>query len=110
MKQTCFERAIFFSWYCGIRDCTYCYMSTQPDSKKAVRSKESLLAELILCKKLGWQIGFISGGIGAFSKTKFKNLLKDMFKISGEKFWLNVGALSFEELKEYLPYFVLKFL
>lgn len=79
-------------------------MSTQPDSKKAVRSKESLLAELILCKKLGWEIGFISGGIGAFSKTKFKDLLKDMYKVSGEKFWLNVGALSSQDLKEYLPY------
>ena len=104
MQKTFFERAIFFSWYCSIRDCTYCYMSTQPDSKKAVRSKESLLAELILCKKLGWKIGFISGGVGAFSRTKFKDLLKDMHKISGEKFWLNIGALSLDELKEYLPY------
>jgi len=79
-------------------------MSTQQNSKKAVRSKESLLAELILCKKLGWEIGFISGGIGAFSKTKFKDLLKNMQKVSGEKFWLNVGALDKDELKEYLPY------
>jgi len=104
MKQTWFERAIFFSWYCGIRDCAFCYMSTQPDSKKAVRSKESLLAELMLCKKLGWRIGFISGGVGAFSQTKFKDLLKDMYKVAGEKFWLNVGALSLEELKDYLLY------
>lgn len=104
MKKTHFERAIFFSWYCGIRDCKYCYMSTQLENKKAVRSKESLLAELILCKKLGWEVGFISGGVGAFSKTKFKDLLKDMHKVSGEKFWLNIGALSKEELVEYLPY------
>lgn len=104
MNKTWFERAIFFSWYCGIRDCAYCYMSTQPDSKKAVRSKESLLAELLICKKLGWKIGFISGGVGAFSQTKFKDLLKDMYKVAGEKFWLNVGALSEEELKNYLPY------
>jgi biotin synthase-like enzyme len=79
-------------------------MSTQPDSKKAVRSKESLLAELLLCRKLGWGIGFISGGVGAFSQTRFKDLLKDMHKVAGEKFWLNVGALGLEELKEYLPY------
>jgi len=102
--KTHFERAIFFSWYCGIRDCAFCYMSTQPDSKKAVRSKESLLAELILCKKLGWEIGFISGGVGAFSKARFLDLLKDMHAVAGEKFWLNVGALSKEELEEYLPY------
>jgi biotin synthase-like enzyme len=104
MKKTWFERAIFFSWYCGIRDCTYCYMSTQPAVKKAVRSKESLLAELIICKKLGWEIGFISGGIGAFTNTQFKDLLSDMHKISREKFWLNIGALGEKELKEYLPY------
>ena len=104
MKQTWFERAIFFSWYCRIRDCAYCYMSTQPDSKKAVRSKESLLDELLLCKKLGLRIGFISGGVGAFSQTRFKDLLKDMHKAAGEKLWLNIGALNEEELKNYLPY------
>jgi len=104
MKETWFERAIFFSWYCGIRDCAFCYMSTQPDSKKAIRSKESLLAELLLCKKLGWKIGFISGGVGAFSQTKFKELLEAMYKVAGEKFWLNIGALSEKELKDYLPY------
>jgi biotin synthase-like enzyme len=104
MHKTWFERAIFFSWYCGIRDCAYCYMSTQPDSKKAVRSKESLLAELLLCKKLGWEIGFISGGISAYSQTKFKDLLKDMHRVAGEKFWLNIGALNLEELNDYLPY------
>lgn len=104
LKKTCFERAIFFSWYCGIRDCAYCYMSTQPDSKKAVRSKESLIAELILCKELGWEIGFLSGGVGAFSNAKFKELLEAMHKASGEKFWLNVGALGKADLLEYLPY------
>ena len=40
-------------------------MSTQPENKSAVRSKESLLAELLICKKLGWEIGFVSGGIGS---------------------------------------------
>jgi biotin synthase-like enzyme len=79
-------------------------MSTQPDSKKAVRSKESLIAELILCKKLGWKIGFISGGIGAFSHSRFKEVISDMHKVSGEKFWLNIGALSEKELKDLLPY------
>lgn len=102
--KTWFERAIFFSWYCGIRDCTYCYMSTQPEKKKATRSQSSILAELLICKKLGWKVGFISGGIGAFSKKEFKELLKNMYKISKEKFWLNIGPLDKETLKLYLPY------
>ena len=104
MKTTHFERAIFFSWYCGIRDCAFCYMSTLPENKKAIRSKESLLAELILCKKLGWKIGFITGGINAFTQAGFKEIIKEMHKVSKEKLWLNIGALSKKELKEYLPY------
>ena len=39
-----------------------------------------------------------------FSKTKFKDLLKDMHKVAGEKLWLNVGPLSKEELEDYDPY------
>jgi len=104
MQKTWFERAIFFSWYCGIRDCAYCYMSTQPEKNDAVRSKESLLAELIICKKLGWEIGFISGGIGAFSRAKFRDLLESMHKTAKEKLWINVGALKKEDLQDYLPY------
>jgi biotin synthase-like enzyme len=104
MNKTWFERAIFFSWYCNIRDCAYCYMSTQPDTKGAVRSKESLLAELLICKKLGWEIGFISGGIGAFSQSEFKSLLIAMHKATNEKFWINVGALKKGELEDFLPY------
>lgn len=104
MQKTWFERAIFFSWYCEIRDCAYCYMSTQKGNKEAVRSKESLLAELIICKSLGWEIGFVSGGIGAFSRLRFRELLEAMQKVSGEKFWINVGALKREELEQYLPF------
>lgn len=112
--ETWFERAIFYSWYCKIRDCQYCYMSTQPaddnesdsnaKNKKAVRSKESLIAEAALCKKLGWKLGFFSGGIDAFSKGKFLEILKDVSESYGEKLWLNVGALKEEDIKEMLPY------
>lgn len=104
MEKTWFERAIFFSWYCSIRDCAYCYMSTQPERKDAVRSMESILAELVICKKLGWKIGFVSGGVGAFSGARFKELLAAMHKAAKEKLWINVGALKKEELQEYLPY------
>lgn len=104
LKETWFERAIFFSWYCRIRDCKFCYMSTQPEKKTAVRSKESLVAEAILCRKLGWQLGFFSGGIGAFSQANFKEIIKDVSEAYGDKLWLNVGPLTEEEIKEYLPY------
>jgi biotin synthase-like enzyme len=107
-SETHFERAIFFSWHCNIRDCAYCYMSTQPKVSRtgniARRSSESLIAELIICKKMGWEIGFISGGVGAFNKDDFRKLLEQMHSATGDKFWINVGALDKETLKDYLPY------
>ena len=101
--ETWFERAIFYSWYCGIHDCAFCYMSSKPAQKCAIRRTESIIAEVILCKLLGWKIGFISGGVGALEKDKFLQLLKAIHPIVG-KVWLNVGALDLENLKEYAPY------
>jgi biotin synthase-like enzyme len=102
----CFERAIFFSWYCSIGDCAFCYMSTQPkgNAKKAVRSVESLLAEAILCKKLGWDIGFLSGGCNAYTLEGFNDLLSKLHEVLGEKIWINVGVVSKDNLKRFSPY------
>lgn len=102
--EACFERAVFFSWYCGIADCKYCYMSTQKTTKKAVRSLASLLAETFLCKKLGWEFGFLSGGFKAYTTVKFKEILKNIVKVNGEKVWINIGALKKDEIEEFLPY------
>ncbi|MBI2151345.1 radical SAM protein [Candidatus Woesearchaeota archaeon] len=104
---TCFERAIFFSWGCIIGDCTFCYMSTQPAEKKPTetkRSTESILAEFILAKNLGWDIGFFTGGIGVFTPSEIEFLLRSAVEITEEKIWLSVGALSTPLIKKYLPY------
>ncbi|MBD3309875.1 radical SAM protein [Candidatus Woesearchaeota archaeon] len=105
---TWFERTIFFSWYCGIADCRYCYMSTQKDkirgNRLARRTTESILAETILCKKLGWPIGFISGGHDAFTKVEFRELVANIHNVYGQKLWLNVGPMKREELEPLLPY------
>ncbi len=105
--KTCFERAIFFSWGCTIGDCQFCYMSTQPASKKpseTKRSTESILAEFILAKNLGWEIGFFTGGIGVFRPPELEVLLKAAVEITGDKIWLSVGPLSKTLLQKYLPY------
>ncbi|MDP2750899.1 MAG: radical SAM protein [Nanoarchaeota archaeon] len=110
--QTCFERAIFFSWYCGIADCKYCYMSTQREKIEAAKGKgqmarrtdASLIAEALLCKKLGWEIGFLSGGHNAYDKEDFLELLRKLHVATGEKFWLNIGPLSKDEFELFLPY------
>ena len=100
-----FERAIFFSWYCEIGDCKYCYMSTQPKNNKiARRTTESILAEVILCKKLNWDFGFLSGGHNAFKTTEFQTLLKLIHQVYGKKFYINIGPLKNSELSKFKPY------
>jgi len=104
LAQTSFERAIFFSWYCSKRDCKFCYMSSKEVSKDARRTVESLLAEAILCKKMGWKIGFVSGGHDAYTTIEFEKILKLMSLVSEEKLWINIGPLKEEELRKYTPY------
>ncbi|MFH1398581.1 MAG: radical SAM protein [Candidatus Woesearchaeota archaeon] len=102
--QTNFERAVFFSWHCDIKDCKFCYMSTQNTTKLARRSLASILAEVILIKKLGWDFGFFSGGIGAYKTPEFRELLEKVYITYGQKFWINVGPLSKEELLAFQPF------
>ena len=106
--EACFERALFFSWYCSIRDCTFCFMSTQPDNPRfrtvGRRTQESLLAETVLCKHFGWDLGFLSGGIGSFEVKDFKEVIKNISTTYNEKIWLNVGPLSKKVLEDYSPY------
>ncbi len=104
---TSFERAVFFSWGCTIGDCTFCYMSTQPAGKapkETKRSRESILAEFIVAKELGWDIGFFTGGIGVLTPTELEFLLQAIQEIIGEKIWLSVGAIPRPLLERYLPY------
>lgn len=105
--ETSFERAIFFSWGCSIGDCTFCYMSTQPEGKaptETKRSMESVLAECILAKNLGWDIGFFTGGIGVYTPKELELFLKMVHHITGEKIWLSVGPIPKSFLQKYLPY------
>ncbi len=106
--ETCFERALFFSWYCSIRDCKFCFMSTQPDNplfrKIGIRTQESLYAETLLCKYFGWDFGFLSGGIGAFEVKEFKNVIKNITEIYEDNIWLNIGPLSQKVLEDYSPH------
>lgn len=107
-KTTCFERAIFLSWYCKRGDCKFCYMSTQKDRiknpKLAKRTRESILAEAIISKNLGWEIEFISGGYESYDFDEIVSLVKDISTITGKKQWLNLGVLSEEELNKLKPY------
>jgi biotin synthase-like enzyme len=104
---TNFERAVFFSWYCAIRDCKYCYMSTQPSDKQpyeARRRIESVLAEVYLLDKLGWDFGQLSGGHKAFETRELEYLLKHIYKIHKQGIWLNAGPLAESQIVSFKPY------
>jgi biotin synthase-like enzyme len=107
-KTTCFERAIFLSWYCKRGDCKFCYMYTQKDKiknpKLAKRTKESILAEAIISKNQGWEIEFISGGYESYDFDDIIELVKNIYLITGKKQWLNIGTLSEGELLRLKPY------
>lgn len=108
MKKIFFERALFFSWYCAIGDCKFCYMSVQKskikDPAKARRSKASILAETIIAKHCGWKIEFLSGGYHSFPMDELQFLVKTIYTIMREKQWLNIGNLSKDQLEKFIPY------
>lgn len=108
VKKTHFERAVFLSWYCSKGDCKFCYMSTQKhlikEPRKARRSIESIIAEVFLCKALGWKIEFLSGGVGSYTKQELLSLLKLVNGVYEGSIWLNIGALSRADLELFRPY------
>jgi biotin synthase-like enzyme len=107
MDKTKFQRAVFLSWYCSLGDCKFCYMSTQKnkikDPKKAKRSLESVLAEVLICKKLGWGLEFVSAGYGVFEFDELLKYLQAIKTVWGKKIWLNIGYLDENQIKKLLP-------
>ena len=102
-KETWFERALFLSWHCKTADCKFCYMSLIRDSiprpELARRRWESVLAETVLCRELGWQIGFISAGTGAYSAEELARLASLVKALYGKPVCVNAGAFSRTELE-----------
>jgi biotin synthase-like enzyme len=97
------ERAIFLSWWCSKGDCNFCYMSTQKnkikDPEKAKRKINSILAEVEVCNRLGWNIEFLSGGYGSFSTSQIKFIAKNILNMTKHPVWLNTGINS--DLNQY---------
>ena len=97
------ERAIFLSWWCDKGDCAFCYMSTQKnkikDPKKARRNVNNIYAEAEMCKRLGWNIEFLSGGYKSFTTSEIKEIASTIKDITGDGVWLNTGITK--ELSQY---------
>ncbi len=97
------ERAVFLSWWCDKGDCAFCYMSTQKnkikDPTKARRRINNIYAEAEMCKRLNWNIEFLSGGYKSFTTLEIKKIATTIKNIMGEGVWLNTGIT--DELEEY---------
>lgn len=97
------ERAVFLSWWCDKGDCAFCYMSTQKekikDPKKARRNISNIYAEAEMCKRLDWNIEFLSGGYESFTTQEIKEIATTIKNITGDGVWLNTGIT--DELNEY---------
>ncbi|MBW9222247.1 radical SAM protein [Methanothermococcus sp. SCGC AD-155-C09] len=96
------KRALFLGWYCDLIDpCKFCYMSTQKNKiknpKLARRKLESILAESILMKRIGWKLEFISGGYG-YTVEELNTILELVAYLQKSKQYLNVGVVDFENL------------
>lgn len=97
------ERAVFLSWWCDKGDCAFCYMSTQKnkikDPTKAKRKIPNIYAEAEMCRRLNWNIEFLSGGYKSFTTSQIKEIATNIKDIMGEGVWLNTGIT--DELDEY---------
>ena len=97
------ERAVFLSWWCNKGDCAFCYMSTQKDKikdpKKARRNVSNIYAEAEMCRRLDWNIEFLSGGYESFTTQEIKEIATTIKDITGDGVWLNTGIT--DELSEF---------
>jgi len=90
-----FDRAIFINWSCSLADCTYCYLSTQPKAQRDLkRSNASILAETLICKHLGWNVAYITGGIGVHTLPEQKELVRQMRAILHKPVMINLGPMT----------------
>lgn len=108
MNPAYFERAIFISWYCSKRDCAFCYLSSRKNIKqdqiKDRRSLSSIIAEAIICKACNWKVEFISGGCDTYTDKELLQIIKNIYKITKQKQWLNLGILNEKQLRLFKPY------
>jgi len=103
-----FGRCIFISWYCDVGTCKFCFRATQKSrikhAEKAKRSIGSILLEPLFAKIFNWRIEFLTGGYRIFPEDELVKIAELVSKVYGERVWLNLGALSEESLKKFLPY------
>lgn len=103
-KEIWFGKCIFISWYCELGTCKFCFRSHNTAKNENRRTRESILAEAFISKKMGWRLEFLTGGCNSHDFEDISNLIKDVHKIYGEKLWINLGLFNQEQLEHIRPY------
>lgn len=108
-NEVYYERSVFINWTCAIADCKYCFLSTKPKHRpsgklKAIRSKESILAEILVCTALGWDIGYITGGLRVESTPYLIDLIQKINVITSDKIMMNFGPYPKSIIEQFKPY------
>ncbi len=108
-KNVWYGRCIFFSWYCKLATCKFCYRSTLNHQKKHAknhhRSIGSMLIEALFCKVFHWRIEFLTGGYQ--QDNDFDSIItyaKLVSQIYGEKIWVNIGWMTKAQIELLRPY------
>ncbi len=108
-KKIWYGRCIFFSWYCKLATCKFCYRSTlnhkNRHDKNHHRSIGSMLTEALLCKVFNWRIEFLTGGYQ--EDNDFDTIVlytKLVSQVYGERIWVNVGWMTKEQIELLRPY------
>lgn len=52
-----------------------------------------------MCKRLNWNIEFLSGGYESFEIKEIKEIAKKIYNITNNQVWLNIGITN--DLEEY---------
>lgn len=102
-KEITIERAIFLTWWCDKGDCKFCYMSAQrpkiKNPEKAKRRISRILAEAEICRRMGINIEFLSGGYGLYTARELKEIAELVAYVYNSPLWLNVGVLPSSALE-----------
>ncbi|MEO2154927.1 MAG: hypothetical protein ABGW69_03920 [Nanoarchaeota archaeon] len=106
-KEYKFARAIFGSWYCSIRDCKFCFLSTQKSTKPFVSKRriESIIAEAIIIKELNGELENFTGGVLGNDYSELVKITKLLYFIFKEPIWINLNVVPlkiWDEIKNYV--------
>lgn len=102
-----FARAIYGSWYCSIKNCKFCFLSTQKNTKPFISKRriESIIGEAIIMKEINAELENFTGGILGNDYSELIKITKLLYFIFKEPIWINLNIIPlkiWDEIKKYI--------